>query len=271
MFSLFYGLYKYLFKKDEFFVLILGLDNAGKTTYLEAAKTKFTRGYKGLSPSKITTTVGQNVGGITYAGIKLSFWDLGGQEELQPLWEKYFKCHAVIHMVDSADRERMDESKEAFDIPECMGVREVKPVFNQSADLIGRRDCMVMPVSALTGAGVDEGIDWLVECIKRNTDVAKVSLVGAAGVVVCVPSLPAVCLLYGYRLRGRSYRLRGRSYQVAVVIRQLLGYFTLMLFTLPSPPLPLPSYLPSPLYPSPLPPPPLPPPGVSCSGRKDNN
>lgn len=31
MFSLFYGLYKYLFKKDEFFVLILGLDNAGKT------------------------------------------------------------------------------------------------------------------------------------------------------------------------------------------------------------------------------------------------
>lgn len=57
-------------------------------TYLEAAKTKFTRGYKGLSPNKITTTVGQNVGGITYAGIKLSFWDLGGQEELQPLWEK---------------------------------------------------------------------------------------------------------------------------------------------------------------------------------------
>nr|XP_053636416.1 ADP-ribosylation factor-related protein 1-like [Cherax quadricarinatus] len=193
MFSLFYGLYKYLFKKDEFFVLILGLDNAGKTTYLEAAKTKFTTGYKGLNPSKITTTVGQNVGGITYAGIKLSFWDLGGQEELQPLWEKYFaECHAIIYMVDSADRERMDESKEAFDrmissetltgvpllvlankqdIPECMGVREVKPIFNQSADLIGRRDCMVMPVSALTGAGVDEGIDWLVECIKRNSDV----------------------------------------------------------------------------------------------------
>lgn len=193
MFTLFYGLYKYLFKKDEFFVLILGLDNAGKTTYLEAAKTKFTRGYKGLNPSKITTTVGQNVGGITYAGIKLSFWDLGGQEELQPLWEKYYaECHAVIYMVDSADRERMDESKAAFDkmissenmtgvpllvlankqdIPECMGVREVKPIFNQSADLIGRRDCMVMPVSALTGAGVDEGIDWLVECIKRNSDV----------------------------------------------------------------------------------------------------
>ena len=37
------------------------------------------------------------------------------------------------------------------DIPDCMGVREVKPIFNQNAELIGRRDCMVMPVSALTG------------------------------------------------------------------------------------------------------------------------
>lgn len=37
------------------------------------------------------------------------------------------------------------------DIPDCMGVREVKPIFNKNAHLIGRRDCMVMPVSALNG------------------------------------------------------------------------------------------------------------------------
>lgn len=37
------------------------------------------------------------------------------------------------------------------DIPECMGVREVKPIFNKNSHLIGKRDCMVMPVSALTG------------------------------------------------------------------------------------------------------------------------
>lgn len=57
-------------------------------TYLEAAKTQLVRGYKGLPASKITSTVGQNVGAIVYGGIKLNFWDLGGQEELQPLWEK---------------------------------------------------------------------------------------------------------------------------------------------------------------------------------------
>jgi len=35
------------------------------------------------------------------------------------------------------------------DLAECMGVREVKPIFNQSAHLIGLRDCMVIPVSAI--------------------------------------------------------------------------------------------------------------------------
>lgn len=54
------------------------------------------------------------------------------------------------------------------DLPDCMGVREIKPVFQQSAIHIGRRDCLVMPVSALTGEGVDEGIRWLVESILRN-------------------------------------------------------------------------------------------------------
>lgn len=46
-------------------------------TYLETAKTKFTKNYKGMSLNKITTTVGLNIGEIDTAGIRLSFWDLG--------------------------------------------------------------------------------------------------------------------------------------------------------------------------------------------------
>lgn len=59
-------------------------------TYLEAAKTKLTKNYKGMHPSKITTTVGLNIGKIDVAGIRLNFWDLGGQTELQSLWDKVF-------------------------------------------------------------------------------------------------------------------------------------------------------------------------------------
>ena len=35
MYSLLSGLVKYVLKKDEYCVLIIGLDNAGKTTFLE--------------------------------------------------------------------------------------------------------------------------------------------------------------------------------------------------------------------------------------------
>lgn len=38
MYTLLSGLYRSLTQKDEFYVLILGLDGAGKTTFLEAAK-----------------------------------------------------------------------------------------------------------------------------------------------------------------------------------------------------------------------------------------
>lgn len=126
-----------------------------------------------MNLNSITTTVGLNIGQIDISGIRLSFWDLGGQLELQSLWDKYYQeSHAVIYVIDSNDRSRMDESKEVFDkmikndhlsgipllvvankqdLPDCMGVREIKPVFQEAGHLIGRRDCMVMPVSALTG------------------------------------------------------------------------------------------------------------------------
>lgn len=84
-------------------------------TYLEAAKTKFTRNYKGMNPKYITTTVGLNIGQIDIYGVRLNFWDLGGQSELQSLWDKYYQeSHGVIYVIDSNDRSRMDESKAVF-------------------------------------------------------------------------------------------------------------------------------------------------------------
>lgn len=96
----------------------------------------------------------------------------------------------MIYVIDSNDRERMNESKDLFDrmikneylsgvpllilankqdLEDVMGVREIKPVFNQHGHLIGRRDCLTIPTSGLTGEGVDEAILWLVEALKRNS------------------------------------------------------------------------------------------------------
>jgi ADP-ribosylation factor related protein 1 len=52
MYTLLSGLYRAVTQKDEFFVLILGLDNAGKSTFLESAKAQFTKG-KGVHYSNM--------------------------------------------------------------------------------------------------------------------------------------------------------------------------------------------------------------------------
>uniref|UniRef100_A0A8C1W2U7 ADP-ribosylation factor-related protein 1 n=1 Tax=Cyprinus carpio TaxID=7962 RepID=A0A8C1W2U7_CYPCA len=178
MYTLLSGLYKYMFQKDEYCVLILGLDNAGKTTFLEQTKTKFSKNYKGMNLSKITTTVGLNIGTIDVGKARLMFWDLGGQEELQSLWDKYYaESHGVIYVIDSTDEERLGESKNAFEkmissepltICNCLSVPDIKTAFSDCAPKIGKRDCLVQPCSALSGQGVNDGIEWMVKCVIRN-------------------------------------------------------------------------------------------------------
>ena len=191
MFTLLRGLWKYLFQKDEYCILIVGLDNAGKTTFLEQTKRKYaTKAYNGIPFEKIGPTVGMNIGRIDLKSDVLLLWDLGGQEELQSLWNKYFlDCNGVIYVIDSSDSPRLGESYECFrtlvthsdlegvpllvlankqDKPSCITVDEVKEVFNKSAAFLGKRDCMLHGISALDGTGVDDGLQWMLEHVKRN-------------------------------------------------------------------------------------------------------
>lgn len=190
MFSLLYGLYDYLFHKGNYFVLILGLDNSGKTTFLEQSKCNFNKNYKQMDLSRIASTVGLNVGKIETNGVILSFWDLGGQKELQLLWDKYFmEAHGIIWVVDSSDRARLDESVESFnniiknpllnnlpllfiinkqDNLNAMKPDEVLQAFHKSLELIGGRRFLTIPASALKGSGINESIRWIGEQVKLS-------------------------------------------------------------------------------------------------------
>merc|ERR1711990_623178 len=92
-----------LFGKKQMRILMVGLDAAGKTTIL----------YK-LKLGEIVTTIppiGFNVETVEYKNISFTVWDVGGQDKIRPLWRHYYQnTQGLIFVVDSSDRERIQES-----------------------------------------------------------------------------------------------------------------------------------------------------------------
>ncbi|KAF7729144.1 ADP-ribosylation factor protein 3 [Apophysomyces ossiformis] len=141
-------------------------------TLLERIKSVYL-GVPGLPPERIAPTVGLNIGKVDVKSTRINFWDLGGQKDLQTLWEKYYsECHGIVFVVDSTDSERLEECKNTFetmitsdlvegipvlmlankqDVPDALRVEEIKEVFNKIAVKLGARDSRVLPVSALEG------------------------------------------------------------------------------------------------------------------------
>ncbi|PYH49434.1 ADP-ribosylation factor family protein [Aspergillus saccharolyticus JOP 1030-1] len=113
MYHLAKSLYMYATSKEEYSVLLLGLDNAGKTTLLSQIKALYSppRSDGSLPASLLSTnigktvpTVGQNVATISLRDMYLKIWDVGGQISMRNLWQSYYSsCHAIIFVVDSTD------------------------------------------------------------------------------------------------------------------------------------------------------------------------
>ena len=93
--------------RNNFRIIILGMQNAGKTTILY----RLSLG----TIVKTTPTIGSNVEEITYNNATFQAWDLGGQESTRSLWDVYYmNTDAVVYVIDSQDDEYFEESKEQF-------------------------------------------------------------------------------------------------------------------------------------------------------------
>ncbi|KAF4669220.1 Arf GTPase arl1 [Perkinsus olseni] len=101
---LFSSLFGRLFGTKEVRILILGLDNAGKTTIL----------YRLQVDDIVQTipTIGFNVETIQVKNVKLQVWDLGGQSSIRPYWRCYYpNTNGIVYVVDSADRDRLPDAR----------------------------------------------------------------------------------------------------------------------------------------------------------------
>jgi ADP-ribosylation factor-like protein 5B len=161
-------------EQKNFKIIIVGLNNAGKTTIL----------YKLHLGEVVVTqpTIGSNVEEITYKNVQFQVWDLGGQEKLRPSWREYFTdTNAVIMVIDSSERERVDAVKKELEtLLSHEDLREAALcVFANKQDLKGSmpaaeisdalslhsiktHDWHIQPCCALTGDGISQGLDWIV-------------------------------------------------------------------------------------------------------------
>lgn len=160
---------------------MVGLDSAGKTTIL----------YKLKLGEVVTTipTIGFNVETVHYKGCSFTVWDVGGQDKIRPLWRHYFQnTHGIIFVVDSADRDRLDIVRE--ELGKMINEEELKDalllVFANKQDLsyaLGKSEVIqklglsslppervwnIQGTCAMTGDGLYEGFDWLLQNLKKR-------------------------------------------------------------------------------------------------------
>ena len=89
-------------------VAVLGLDGAGKTSFLNALQ--------GDAGARVRPTVGfKPLSMALNEALQIKFYDIGGGKKIRGIWDKYYHdVHACIYMVDASDAARNDEAVEVF-------------------------------------------------------------------------------------------------------------------------------------------------------------
>jgi len=168
-------------KGKEQRIVMLGLDNAGKTTILYQLKMG--------EVVQTTPTIGFNVETVNRKNLSFSVWDVGGQDQIRSLWRHYFlNTQAVIFVIDSNDavrlREARDELNNVLVSPELAGAivlvlahKQDLPNALSSAEITNGLDMdkikthpwHVQPACAMNGEGLEEGLEWLAERIRERS------------------------------------------------------------------------------------------------------
>ena len=176
----FSNLYTKLLGK-KFHILMLGLDAAGKTTIV----------YKLKKDEPITTIPCTHCFGMEtydYKNINFILWDLGeyNKNRMNILWQHYCQnIDGLIFVIDSNDRERIEEAyknlkellvEERFkncpilimankqDKNSALTVEEVKEKL--CIEILKERTWLVKGISAFSGQGIKEGLDWMISLLK---------------------------------------------------------------------------------------------------------
>jgi len=97
--------FKSLFWKEEMEVTLVGLQHAGKTSFVNVIAS-------GQFHEDMIPTVGFNMRKISKGNVTIKLWDIGGQPRFRSMWERYCRgVNAIIYMVDAANTDKIEASK----------------------------------------------------------------------------------------------------------------------------------------------------------------
>eukprot|EP00286_Rhodomonas_abbreviata_P025537 CAMPEP_0181301364 /NCGR_PEP_ID=MMETSP1101-20121128/7382_1 /TAXON_ID=46948 /ORGANISM="Rhodomonas abbreviata, Strain Caron Lab Isolate" /LENGTH=183 /DNA_ID=CAMNT_0023406659 /DNA_START=268 /DNA_END=817 /DNA_ORIENTATION=- len=173
---------------------MIGLDDGGKTSLLERIKFSFnpknesTDVEQSMQLRKVTPTVGLNIARLEVKKTKVIIWDLGGQEGLRGIWDKYYPdTTGIMWVVDCANPSRFEESCRVLEgvlqAQDLQGVPLLvlatkhdrsgaidtedirKHAVPSSSPCMAGRQVRVLSASALEEQGVADGLCWLLEAV----------------------------------------------------------------------------------------------------------
>ena len=162
-------------------VLVVGLDNSGKTTIIERLKP--TRNQS----QEVVPTVGFSVDSFSKGPLTFKAFDMSGAGQYRNMWEKHVdEAHCVIFVVDAADHLRVCVAKD-----ELTNLLQHKRmawlpllVFSNKTDLsdalphaeVARQLGLpgyahlawnITASNGLTGDGIEAGMMWLLGALKK--------------------------------------------------------------------------------------------------------
>jgi small GTP-binding protein len=162
----------------DYKLVLVGLDNAGKTTTLYRLHLGET--------VRTTPTVGSNVESVTAGNLKFECWDLGGQVALRPSWALYYEgADAVLLVVDAADRARVGAARAELHaliaapalarvplavLANKQDKADAMPAAELGAALglpeLAGRNAAIFAVAAVRGEGLQEAMAWVAEQVR---------------------------------------------------------------------------------------------------------
>ncbi|XP_015786378.1 ADP-ribosylation factor-like protein 8B-A [Tetranychus urticae] len=173
---------KSLFWKEEMELTLVGLQNSGKTTFVNViASNSFLE--------DMIPTVGFNMRKVTKGNVTIKIWDIGGQPRFRSMWERYCRgVNAIVYMVDAADHEKIEGSRNELhnlldkpqlagipvlvlgnkkDLPDALDVNELIEQMNLA--VIQDREICCYSISCKEKSNIDITLQWLINHSKSGS------------------------------------------------------------------------------------------------------